>query len=202
MLLTVYIVSLSISIFLSRLPNTHYLIQVIPFLSIIINDSKINNKKIFYYTLYYLNIVLVILVVENLYFNNGYMNNLGLVKHQVELKEWIVDNLKKDDKIYLLRGHIIYNQIPQKSLTIFAHPNNIIKVNFLRFINDDENYSTRIEWEKIKKQKPRFIVTYKNDNLEYIIKKLNNLNNIVDKNILYEESIEVGIYKITPFFFN
>ena len=50
--------------------------------------------------------------------------------------------------------------------------------------------------EKIKKQKPKFIVTYKNSEIRSIIRKLNTID---DKNILYEKGFNIGMYKLTPF---
>ena len=197
-LLSTYIISISLGIFLSRLPNTHYLIQILPFLSMLINDFKFGNYKLAYRVIYYLNITFLILVISNLYFNNQYRNNLGSIKDQNKLKNWILNNLDKNEKIYLLNGHSLYNHVPQNTLTNFAHPYNIYKNKYLKYINNDKNYTTLDEWKKIKKQKPKFIVTYKSSDIESIIRKLNLIN---DNDVLYKKSFEIGIYRITPFSF-
>ena len=91
----------------------------------------------------------------------------------------------------------MYYQISQKTLTNFAHPNAIFKSNFLKYINDDNSYNTKKEWEKIKKKAPRYIVVYKEDNIEKIFKKLEG-----NKNFKFPfksvEIIDLGIYKIVP----
>ena len=195
-LLIVYIVSISLSIFLSRLPNTHYLIQIIPFLSILIHDFKFNYQNFFFRSFYYLNIIFMTLVVSNLYLNNQYRKNIGLIEHQFELRDWIINNLDKNDNIYLHHGHLIYNYIPQKTLTNFAHPNNIIKTDYLKYINKDKFYSSKDAWKKIKDQKPKFIVTFKNKDLKKIIKRINQQD---DAEILYDKSFELNLYRVTPF---
>mgnify|MGYP001315588053 CR=1 FL=1 len=193
-LLIIYIFSISLGIFLTGSYSTHYLIQIMPFLTILI--VKFSPKKKSLFLLFRINIIFLIVVLlfdYNIYFKK---ETRGSYKDHIQLVNWLRENLDPDDKVYLYRGHSAYIQIPQNSLSNYAHPPNILKKNFLRYINDDSTYTPNKEWQNILKINPKFIVMYKSDDFENFLKNVedNNFNNSTVNN--NKKITHLGVFKI------
>ena len=169
-ILTVYIIFISLSIILTNSYSTHYLIQIAPFLIILImKDLKLNKitRKIIK-----INLLFLILVLIFDYKYNFQNEDKITHKETKSLIFWIKQNSNENDNIYLYRGHLAYMFVKQKPMTKFMHPNNIFKENYLQYINKDKRYSSKIEWKKILAQRPKYLVFYENDNINFFFKKL------------------------------
>lgn len=193
-ILFIYIISISLSIIFTNSYSTHYLIQIVPFLIILImKDLKITKitKTIIKINLLFLMMVLIFDYKYN-YRNENKITN----KETKSLIFWIKKNLNESDNIYLYRGHLAYMFITQKPLTKFMHPNNIFKQNYLKYLNKDKKYNSRIEWEKILSQKPKYLIFYDNDNIELFFKKLNIDHYYSNSEYVKNNTLQIGnIYK-------
>lgn len=193
-ILFIYIISISLSIILTNSHHNHYLIQIVPFLILLImKDLEVTKLT---QTIIKINLLFLIIVLMFDYKIN-FMNKDKIThKETKSLIFWIKKNLNENDNIYLYRGSSAYMFIKQKPLTKFMHPNNIFKENYLKYINKDKKYNSRKEWEKILSQKPKYLIFYETDNIEKFFKKLNIDDYYTDTEYVKNNSIQLGkIYK-------
>ena len=192
-ILLIYLFSISLGIFFTGSISTHYLIQIMPFLTILIFQFLPNKK--FVKKLIKINVIFFIIVLVVDYNSHFIKKTKGTYQDFINLTNWINNNLDPAENIYLYRGHSAYIKIKQEPLTKHAHPPNIFKSKYLKYINKDKNYTPNKEWKNILKYKPKAIVLYTTDDFDNFLINVDDID--FSKNINLEENTTlIGIYKI------
>ena len=156
--------SVELSILKGGRVNYHYMLQLVPFLSIMsvffasyyVNNKSSGNQQI---KRMYLGGVFVVITIFS---SSGYIINMNRSENKSAdeyiVASYLLNNAHEDDKIYLMSGHIIYWLIGKEPIRpSITHPSNISKDYLFPYIAGAEENSDK-EWAAIKSEQPTFIV--------------------------------------------
>lgn len=167
--LTLFLFGTGISILNSGAAHIHYLIQIIPFMSLAAAAffNTLFSSKARWLTISIVVLALVISVKPVIYrydqIASRVLENKPLTYGSTfEIAAYLTQENPLKEPIYMMTDHLVYWHLNTKPLTkSTTHPSNISK-EYLLNILVDSNASTEAEMTKILSQKPKFIVKKKN----------------------------------------
>ncbi len=194
-MLIVYIVSISISIFITFKPLSHYVIQLIPFCIIFILYCVGHNKfnKIIYINL------LIFYLFSSINLFNSYIDYYKSEKNISNSGPYIVSNylksnLNDNDKIFIFQPHLVYWIINKYPIQQSVHYSDIFKDSILK--NRYGPHHDRVyEFEMIMNKNPKFLVFSKNMNFNEFLKLIYSNDKDILEKIKYYKSKYTIVYE-------
>ena len=170
--LMVYISGISLSIIFTNKYHNHYLIQIVPFFLILIGFmcvDKIDILKVRVIRISILTIFFFSIIVNLIIYTNTNYSLKSTPEYLIS--NFLKDKLAKDDKVFMLDGHIIYWLINRFPITSGIHPGDIFKKELLKLHNDDK-YTPTDEFKKIFEQNPKYLIFSKKNDFRWFVNRI------------------------------
>ena len=170
--LMIYISGISLSIIFTNKYHSHYLIQIVPFFLILIGFMCVDKIDILKERVIRISILTIFFfsIIVNLII---YTNTNYSLKSTPEylISNFLKNKLAKDDKVFMLDGHIIYWLINRFPITSGIHPGDIFKKELLKLHNDDK-YTPTDEFKKIFEQNPKYLIFSKKNDFRWFVNRI------------------------------